>query len=838
MMTGPVNLGLALLLLTVAPPGRAAANSPIRAQPVSLSVMPRDVTLWGRDASQQFLVLAQYADGLKRDVSSQTRFSISNPDNGQIEDTGRFVAQRSGRVALTARFRGLEAKATIRIEGAELVRPFSFARDIGGIFTKRGCNTSDCHGGVKGQGGLKLTKSAFQPREDYSWIVEGGTFQVLSAESKGPKTPRINLQDPETSLLLLKPMMKVPHAGGQRFNEGSSDYETILNWIRSGAAYGEEGEGSIARVEVFPKQTVLDRQGRQQLLVTAHLSNGRQEDITEQVLYVSNDPEVVAVSDSGLVRAAGSGETAVLIRAAGHAGSAGFGVIGEPIVDYPEVEKQNFIDEFVFGKLRKFNIIPSELSGDLEFLRRICLDLTGTLPPPARVREFLASGNPRKRDELIEILLDSPEYVDYWGFLFSDLMRATFTSANVPDMTKSYEDWIINSIAANKPYDQMAKERVAAQGYAAPARNLFHVTEVMVPEKIMAEHVRVFFGRRLDCAQCHNHPFENWSQNQFWGLTAFYGGLKELRDSHVVIDALGGEHVDREGSTKLLHPRTQEEVVPTFLEGTGLPEKEWGDPRLRLAEWMVSHPYFAQAAVNRMWGYLFGRGIVDPVDNFRATNPPSHPALLEALAQDFRDHDYDLRYLIRTIVQSRTYQLSGRPHPTNRNDKVNYSRARARPLEAAVLLDAISRVTGVDENFSSHTITGGGSPPPGTRAMHLIPDLSPSPFLDTFGRSKRKMPVLGNPEPNLGQALHMWAGATYTSKIAKQGGRLDRLLKSGASDRQIVEEFYLAALTRFPTPRERADLLAFIQQPSSRRQEALEGFVWALIGSREFAYNH
>ena len=843
MKTKFTSLVFALSLIMAAAPmaGQSAADRQAEAKLLSLSLMPEDATLWGSDASQRFVVLGKYADGLERDVTRDSRFSLSNPDSGEIEDSGRFLARRSGQVALTARFGGREVKATIRIEGAGEVRPFSFARDIGGIFTKRGCNNSDCHGGVKGQGGLKLTKNALHPKEDYRWIVEGGVFQVLVDESKGPKNPRVDLEQPEKSLILSKPAMTVPHGGGQRFAVGSSDYETILDWIRSGAPYGEySGAGgvSIASVEVFPRQTVLDRQGRRQLLVTAHLSNGRREDITDQVLYISNDENVVEVSDSGLVRAAGSGETSVLIRAAGHAASTGFGVIEKAIVDYPTVERRNFIDEFVFNKLRKFNIIPSELSSDEEFLRRICLDLTGTLPPPERVREFLAGDNPRKRDELIEILLDSPEYVDYWGFRFSDLMRVTVTSANVPAMTKAYEDWVTNSIAANKPYDQMARERVAAQGYAAPARNLFYITEVMKPEKIMAEHVRVFFGRRLDCAQCHNHPFENWSQNQFWGLTAFYSGLDELRDSHVVLDALGGGHVDRAGEAKLLHPRTKEEVVPAFLEGRRLPEKEWMDPRLKLAQWMTSHPYFAEAAVNRIWGYLFARGIVDPVDDFRTTNPPSHPALLEALAEDFRDHNHDLKHSIRTIVQSRTYQLSGKPNETNRRDKVNYSRAFSRPLDAALLLDAISRATGVEEDFDFHEVAGGGSPPPRTRAMQMIPDLCPSQFMDAFGRSMRKMPVLGNPEPTLGQALHMWAGSTYTSKITTEGGRLDRLLKMGASDESIIEEFYLSALMRFPTPGERADLLEFMRQRTSRREEVLGGFVWALISSREFAYNH
>ena len=836
------GIGLAIILLASPQlPGGSAQDEPIQTELLSLYFAPQDVTLWGAGATQRFLVLGKYSDGLERDVTRESHLLLSDPLKGSIDDSGRFVASGTGETVLTAEFGGRQAGTRISIAGSAEKRPFSFAREIGGILTRHSCNNTDCHGGIKGQGGLKLSANVLDPKEDYRWIVQGGTFQVLSAESKGPENPRIDRENPEKSLLLLKPTMAVAHGGSKRLEVGSPDYETLLNWIREGAPYGAENKGkaaTIQRVEVFPLQSVLDLNGVQQLLVTAHLSDGRREDITEQVLYVSNDPTVVEVSSDGLVKAVQSGETSILIRAAGHAVSAGVGVIEEPSVDYPKVESRNYIDEFVSAKLRRFNSIPSEQSSDEEFLRRVCLDLTGTLPPPDRVREFLASRKPNKRDELIEILLDSPQYVDYWSFRLSDLMRVTFVSANVPDLTKAYEDWVVDSVTARKSYDQMARERIAAQGYAAPARNFFYVQALMVPEKIMAEEVRVFFGRRLDCAQCHNHPFENWSQNQFWGLTAFYGGMNELRASHVVLDGLGGGHVDRIRKTGLIHPRTKQEVVPTFFDGTTLPEDQWMDPRMELAKWMTSHPYFSEAAVNRIWGYFFGRGIVDPVDDFRTTNPPTHPRLLAALARDFEDHGYDLPHLMRTIVQSKTYQRSGIPNPTNRNDKLNYSRALSRPLEAAVLLDAISSATGAEEDFDYHRMAGGGSPRPRTRAMQMIPDLCPSQFMDVYGRSMRKTPDSGTTAPSLGQALHMWAGPTYTTKISKEGGRLHRLLQEDAPTEKVIEEFYLAALTRFPAEEERVEVSEFIKERASRHRETLEAFVWALISSREFAHNH
>jgi hypothetical protein len=355
----------------------------------------------------------------------------------------------------------------------------------------------------------------------------------------------------------------------------------------------------------------------------------------------------------------------------------------------------------------------------------------------------------------------------------------------------------------------------------------------------MPELIRLFMGRRIECAQCHNHPFEAWTQNQFWGLAAFFAGYQELRDSALIIDVLGGGHVDQPKNDMMVsNPRTKQKVPPAFLDGTTLPQNEWMDPRMQLAKWITSHPYFAEATANRMWSFFFGRGIVDPVDDFRSTNPPSHPELLLALAKDFRDSGYDLKHLMRTIVQSRTYQLSATPNESNKEDKIDYSHALARPLEAAVLLDAMTSVTGVPEKFKFHPQAGGGDPPVGTRAMQTIPDVCLSQFMDDFGRVQRKALPSAPPQPNLLEALHMMAGPTYNSKISQEGGRLSRLLKTGASNERIVDEFYLAALTRFPTPQEKAALLKFLAQRSSQRESTLEGMVWAVTNSREFAYNH
>ncbi|HKB36617.1 MAG TPA: DUF1553 domain-containing protein, partial [Gemmataceae bacterium] len=406
--------------------------------------------------------------------------------------------------------------------------------------------------------------------------------------------------------------------------------------------------------------------------------------------------------------------------------------------------------------------------------------------------------------------------------------------------THLHLEWVRLSIAGNKPYDQIARERIASQGYGGPTSHVFRVGDFIAAQEIMAEELRVFGGVRLECAQCHNHPFEAWSQDQFWGLAAFFGKLAIAgNDNDGLLIDFPDREAGRKGPRPLTHPRTRQPVKPAFLDGS---EPARGDPaelRLNLAKWMTApdNPYFARAAVNRMWGYFFSRGIVDPVDDFRSTNPPTHPELLEELARRFKQQKYDLKSLIRTIVQSRTYQLSGETNPTNRMDTVNYSRSRPRALDAVVLLDAISRVTGVEEKFTWHAFVGGGPTVPGTRAVDLVPEIAPCRFLDAYGRPNRQALPEKTNQPNLAQALHMLAGPTYTEKLAQKGGRVDRLIESGVSNQKALEELYLAALCRLPTERERTELESLIRRQPTRR-EALESLVWALLSSREFAYNH
>ncbi len=812
---------------------------------LSLRILPERIMLSRKAASQRFVVLATTADGLERDLTSQSTLSVDQPSIVRVDPSGQVRSLQNGEATLEARMGSLKARASIEVESAGQNRPFSFARDIGTVLTKRGCNSSACHGGVKGKAGFKLSLGTLHPREDYRWIVEGGGYQVMSTEAKGLRKPRIDLQNPEKSLLLQKPTFAIPHGGGEQLPLGSQDYQTVLQWIRAGARYEDEtpvkGLG-VRGIEILSGEVVLDTGGKQQLLVSARLSNGRSEDITQSARYISSNPEVVSVSSSGAVEAVSPGETSIVVRAPGFVASTRVGVIRGLVSDYPQATATNYIDDHIFSKLRRFHILPSEPTSDEEFVRRVCLDLTGTLPPPHRVREFLADPDPRKREQLVDILLASVEYTDYWTFRLADLFRVGQTPTGMAEHGYIYWHWVRDSVAANKPLDQIARERITAQGYGGASRHFLNNGVVPRPEDAMAEQVRVFLGRRLDCAQCHDHPYESWSQDQFWGLAAFFKRVTRTEwtafGPSVIYDDPNGPDPDfgaPADSARAIHPRTGQEVAPSLPDGIPVAAHEQTSPRHTFAQWITNHPYFAEAAVNRVWGYLFGRGLVDPVDDFRSSNPPSHPRLLESLAADLKQNGYDLRQLLKRIVTSRTYQLSSTPHPGYEDNLINFAHYVPKPLDAEILLDAVTTVTGVPETFES---SDGGMAPSGTRAVQLsMPDIYPSPFLDMYGRPTREQIPERRVEPSLNQALHLLVGSTYSEKLAGQGGRLERLLRPGKADAEVIEELYLAAFSRFPREEELGALVKLIRQGASR-QEAFANLTWALLASREFAYNH
>ena len=451
-------------------------------------------------------------------------------------------------------------------------KPVGFARDIMAILTKHGCNSSTCHGGVKGKGGLKLSLDGLDPREDYRWITEGGTYQVLSPEALPPIRPRVNVQEPEKSLLLLKPSMPEAHKGGRLFEPDSTDYATMLEWVCNGSPYGEDIRESLQGIEVSPQEIVLEPGQTHQLWVTALFAGGQRQDITREVRFESLNRQVARVDRSGVIGAQQQGETTIVLRWIGQYAHTRVGVKVSATADYAGAPRNNFIDDFVFAKLRRFYIQPSELSSDQEFLRRVCLDLTGTLPPPGRIREFVDSQDPKKREKLIDILLNSPEWVDLWTSRFSDLFRVRGSYGWI----LPFWEWVRNGVATNSSYDQMAQEAIAVQGYLGPAHK--HMPGINKPppvEQMLNEMFRVFMGRRLDCAQCHNHPFDRWTQNQYWGLASFFSRMTNTGWGYdnAVFDDPNGHEEDYLASDpdlkfrKVVHPRTKQLLVPAFLDG-------------------------------------------------------------------------------------------------------------------------------------------------------------------------------------------------------------------------------------------------------------------------------
>jgi hypothetical protein len=821
---------------TISPHARSAGQGAY-----VLRVLPQDVLMRGAGASQRFVVLAEGPDGIEQDVTAKAALRSSDPSVVRIDSEGRAVALKDGKVVLTATLSGVKARAVVGVRDSQSVKQFSFARDIGGIFTKNGCNSSVCHGGVKGKGGFKLSLDALHPQDDYKWIVEGGKFQVLSAEPGGERKPRIDLKDPQSSLLLLKPTFSVPHGGGQRFSKDSADYRTILAWVKAGTPFGEPDKDPVERIEVLPGDVVLLPKAQHRLVIMAQRASGAREDITGSVLFETADPDVATISADGVLQGVNKGETAVHIRAVGRPASIRVAVITTPKLKFPKTPHKNFIDDYVFSKLEKFNIIPSELSSDAEFLRRVCLDLTGTLPPAERVRQFLASKDPEKRDKIIELLLNTPEYDDFWTFRLSELFRVGGGPVDGP----MYWDWVRHSVVANKPYDQIARERIAAEGYDGPSRHYIYAAKVRPLENVVAEEIRLFLGRRLDCAQCHNHPYDTWSQDQFWGLAAFFAKstTTDWVAGQLFYDDPDGNERDwgEDGITslrfmKVIHPRTKKEVLPTYPDGQVLPPSDRNAPRMALAKWVTANPWFAEATVNRMWGYFFSRGIVNPVDDFSVTNPATNAPLLTALARDFEAHGYDLKYLFRLITESRAYQASSMPNDSNRDDAINFSHSVPRPLQAEVLLDAISAATGVPEFYGpENTVPSSkGAALPRARAI-LMKSPGETRFLQVYGRSLRETLPEGYTKANLSQALHLLVGSTYIQKTSDPDGRVDRLINR-ASDREIIETLYLDSLSRFPTAAEQARLEGMITERP--RAEALRDLMWALISSREFAFNH
>jgi len=696
--------------------------------------------------------------------------------------------------------------------------PVSFVRDVMPILNKAGCTQGTCHGAAKGKNGFKLSLRGYDPEFDYRMLIHD-----LSGR-------RFNRADPGRSLMLLKPTAQLPHGGGLRFDTDSQYYKTIFRWITEGAEFGDPVSAQVTKLDVQPAELLIPKPGEsQQIAVTAHYADGATRVVTKEALYSSNTPTVADINGTGLIKTERKGEAAMLIRYEGKLAVLNVTVLTEKQgFHWKPMQESNYIDKFINAKLQRIKILPSEPATDAEFLRRVSYDLVGTPPTVEELEAFLADKNPAKRGRAIDKLMARPEFIDHWALKWGDLLQVNRTRLGDKGMW-AFREWIRESLATNKPYDKMARELITARGstFQNPPANFFRFTRD--PKVAMETTTQLFLGVRMVCAQCHDHPFEQWTQNQYFQLTAFFGavGIKDGVDSNEEII------YDKREEREIKHPKDGRVMAAKFLYGVEKMSPRESDLRQSLADWLTSrdNALFGKAMANRTWSYFFGRGIIEPVDDIRASNPPVNPQLLEALTKDFVDHNYDLRHLIRTIVNSRTYQLSFNSNEWNVDDETNFSHAPPRRLNAEQLYDGISIATGTKPFFKEV--------PFGFTAQELPdPKIGKGGFLELFGQPDRQTSCEceRRTDVSLVQALNLLNGSTIADAISNETGRVSKLILSGATDRKIVEQLYLAALNRPPEPRE-LDFAQTYLSAGMNRAERAQDLLWALLNSNAFLFN-
>jgi hypothetical protein len=694
-------------------------------------------------------------------------------------------------------------------------RAFHLENDIEPLLGRYGCNSAGCHGKAEGQGGFKLSVFGSDPAADYAAIVK---------EDRGR---RLVPSSPGQSLFLRKPSGQAPHGGGTRLRAGTEDYDTLAAWIAAGTPIGAADSPRVAGLRVEPAERVMGPKAVLRLRVVARFTDGREADVTRHARFQTNNEPVATVTAEGSVATRDvPGEAAVM---AAYLGEVGLFRAVVPRPGPPVANPQpafNRVDELVDRKLAKLNIAPSGVCDDATFLRRACLDLTGTLPQPGDVRRFLADPSPAKRARVVDDLLSRPEFADLWALRWADLLRVDRQALGHERAFALYK-WVRDSVAENKPLDRLAREFVTAEGPLPETGPANFYKAVSIPGQMASTISQVFLGVRIACAECHHHPFDRWRQADYFGMLAVFAPVAARGPA-------AAEVVQSVGSPATRHPRTGAEVHAHALGEPEPPADPPGDRRLALAEWMtrLDNPYFARNLANRTWAWMTGRGLVEPVDDVRATNPPSDPELLDELAEHLVRSRYDEKALIRYITASRTYQAASAPNSTNERDEQNFSRALLRRPDAEVLLDMIGQATGVSEKFT-------GSPT-ATRAVQLWDSRARHDFLALFGRPARvtACECERGREPGVAQVLNLLNSPALQAKLSHEGGTVARLGRMVADDGKLTDELYLTFFARFPTAEERTAAVAHLSRDPANRRAAAEDLAWAMLNSLEFLFNH
>jgi hypothetical protein len=811
-----------LALLPLLLPSLALAGKTNTARPAArlnaLVAVPAQVTLNGRYAEARVLLEERTADGKTRDGSSKARFTVADPALATIDESGIVRPLKDGKTTLLAQYqeRTIRIPLTISNAGAQVTPRFH--ADVEPILSRTGCNGGACHGAAQGKGGFKLSLQGYDPEMDYAWITRANLAR------------RITPSQPDNSLFLRKPTLGVVHKGGKRFDVKSSEYRLLKDWIVGGMPAPDPKEPKMTRLEVYPQARTLPLKQTQRFIVTAHFEDGTKRDVTAQTVFTASDENVATVTPDGEATIKGSGEGAILMRYQGLVKTAR---LISPFAAPRKAEEAkqeargNAIDRLVLEKLFALGLNTSTICTDSDFLRRAYLDTIGLLPTAEEARAFLADTHPEKRTRLITALLERPEYVDFWALKWGDILKSSRRILSDKGMY-AMNRWIRQSVQENKPWNQFAQELILAQGSTFDNGPANYYRAATNPNELSEMTSQVFLGVRMQCAKCHNHPYERWTQNQYYQMAAFFarvgrkGGARG-EESQIFVNRYGD----------VTHPKTRKTVLATALDASPLPADFQGDRRQALADWITSdrNPFFAKVLVNRLWRHFMGRGFVEPVDDMRVTNPASNEALLDYLSKDFVQHGYDVKYLMKSILLTQTYQRSAIPTKKNAQDTKYYSHYTFKRMGAEQLLEAISSATGVAEKFAGY--------PAGVKATQLPDTTVASYFLELFGRPARNIACEceRSDEPNLGQMLHLMNNSGINGKIADKQGRIAKAFAQKQPLDQMLEEVYLSALSRYPSQEEKKQALALITK-SKAPQTTAEDLLWVLINSKEFVFNH
>ncbi|GDY22789.1 S-layer protein [Verrucomicrobiota bacterium] len=818
-------LWLVLCAVVAGPRGGVAAEQVAAGSgKAGLTVFPAELVL-PVGATHRLAVTRTDGAGHEVDVTGAAELVASADAVAAGEGRGIVRAKGPGTASVRVRQGGSEAVVKIQVVPAPAVRSLSFVNDILPVLSRAGCNAGSCHAKPDGQAGFKLSVFAYDPKADYDFIL------------KHARGRRVSPAAPEESLLLRKPTMDVQHGGGLRLQRESDAYRLLVEWINQGMPFGRTNDATLVGIEVFPRERRYHKDAVQPLLVRAKYSDGAVKDVTHLADFSSNDKEIAKVDEHGVVTIGrSSGQGVVIARFMGLVDVARLTVPTDrelPDALYAALPENNDIDRLVYAQLKKLGFAPSGTCTDAEFARRSSLDVTGQLPSPEQVRAFLADRDPARRERWIDRLLESPSYADHWAVKWADLLRGNPSRVGVKSVYV-FDNWLRDSFRQNKPYDQMVGELLVAQGSTHKYGPTVFFRDRREPADVATIVSQIFLGIRMECAKCHHHPNEKWSQTDFFQLAAFFGDIK--RKGQGISAPISGEaeFIYYGAGSAVKHPVTGEKLSPTPPDGPPAQLEEGRDPREAFVAWMrrPDNPHFSRAIVNRVWAELLGRGIVDPVDDFRASNPPSNEALLDFLARDFAGHGFDLKHLMRTILRSRVYQQSSVANENNLADLRNFSRSYRRRLAAEALSDAVFAVTGVADSFQGL--------PPGARAVETWNHKLDSDFLDAFGRpnSSAECPCERDTKASVVQVLHLMNSNKLQSRISATEGRAARLAGGKATEAEIIAELYLAAYGRFPTTEETRRAEVAFKGDGATRKTGTEDVMWSLINSAEFIFNH